>query len=109
MFWEKTNKSLDKIERRLIVMWDLTNGNWWNGCWSWWLWGEGVWNLPLVGMSRRAKVPKVPRRLGGEEVFTSSERVRGTERAVGGTADVDASGWVDIFGKRRFTTCSFAR
>ena len=70
---------------------------------------RGCMNLPLVGMFRRAKVPKVPRRLGGEEVFTSSERARGAEGAVGGTADVDASGWVDIFVKWRSTTRSFAR
>ena len=70
---------------------------------------RGCMNLPFAGMSRRAKVPKVPRRLGGEEMFTSSERVRGTEGAVGGTADVDASGWVDIFGKWRSTTRRFAR
>jgi len=33
-FWEETNKSLDKIKRRLVVIWDLTNGNWWSGRWS---------------------------------------------------------------------------
>ena len=70
---------------------------------------RGCMNLPLAGMFRRAKVPKVPRRLGGEEVFTSSERVRGTEGAAGGTADVGALGWVDFFGKWRSTMRSFAR
>ena len=66
-------------------------------------------NLPLVGMFRHAKVPKVPRRLGGEEVFTSSGRARGADEAVGGAADVDASGWVDIFVKWRSTTRSIGR
>ena len=31
-------------------------------------------------------------------MFTSSGRARGADEAVGGAADVDASGWVDIFG-----------
>jgi len=36
---------------------------------------RGCMNLPFVGMPRRVTGPKAPRRLGGEEVFTSSERV----------------------------------
>jgi len=57
---------------------------------------RGCMNLPFAGMLRRVKAPKVPRRLGGEEVFTSSERVGGAEGAVRGPADVGASGWADI-------------
>jgi hypothetical protein len=47
-------------------------------------------------MLRRVKAPKVPRRLGGEEVLTSSERVGGAEGAEGGTVGAGASGWTDI-------------
>jgi hypothetical protein len=60
---------------------------------------RGCMNLPSVGILRRVKVPKAPRRLGGEEVFTSSGRVGSAEGAVGGTAGVDTEGWADISGK----------
>jgi len=40
-------------------------------------------NVPFARMFRRVKAPQVPRRLGGEEEFTSSERVGGAEEAVG--------------------------
>lgn len=56
---------------------------------------RGCMNLPFAGMLRRVKAPKVPRRLGGKEVFSSSERVggaEGAEGAVGGTAGVGTSG-----------------
>ena len=53
---------------------------------------KGCMNLPFVGMLKRVKAPKAPRRLGCEDDFASSERVRGAEGAVEGTADVDAGG-----------------
>lgn len=49
---------------------------------------KGCIDLPFVGMLKRVKGPKTPRRLSCDEEFASSERVRGAE----GTADVGAGG-----------------
>jgi len=54
------------------------------------------WESPIRGDAQARKSPEVLRRLGADEVSTSSERVGGAEGAVGRPADVGASGCADI-------------
>ena len=61
--------------------------------------GRGVHESPIGGDFQARKGPSSPKKIGGEKVFASSERVRGIEGAVGGTVDVYASGWVDVLEK----------